>query len=284
MTPVEKTAVINNLKVNFWEDGQGDARTILLVHGGLGDANLHWSVAIPLLAENFRVLAPDLPGFGKSDLLPSMKTDAILDWIEAFLKSQNVEQAVIIGDSFGSLIARLFAASHPTYVPAVVLLNGGGVPDVPGALRWIEKIPGASSLVFSLFGRMATSPGMLDRMISVKSVLTDEFREQVHRAGSSFAVIMRMLVNSPLPGAQAPLVPTLILWGTNDGFTPLEEGQAVKASIPGSTLVEIADCGHMPQIETPDVFVWQVETFLDKLSRPSQSTRQGPKILSGSSG
>ena len=80
------------------------------------------------------------------------------------------------------------------------------------------------------------------------------------------------------------MVPTLILWGANDGFTPLAEGKAVKDSKPGAELVEIADCGHMPQLETPDVFAWQLETFLTKLSRPSTSKREGAKILRNPSG
>ncbi len=284
MSLTEKIISVNGLKVNFWEDGQDNNRTILLIHGGLGDAHQHWSTAMPMLAENFHLLAPDLPGFGKSDSLPNMKLDKFMELIEAFLKSQDCEQAVVIGNSIGGQIARLFAASHPTQVPAVILVNGGGVPDVPGILRALEKIPGLSHLFFSLFRSMATSPGTLKRMLHTQELITDGFREKVRRAGGSYAGIMRMLVASPSPKAQNPLVPTLILWGANDEFAPVEEGKAIKSSIPGSSLIEITDCGHMPQLETPDVFTWQVETFLANLSRPASRSQQGPQILSNSSG
>lgn len=283
MPLTEKAITLNGQTVNFWEDGQNHERTLLLVHGGIGDAHLHWSVAMPILAENFRVLAPDLPGFGKTALLPSMKTEVLMDWLGAFLKSQNCEQAVVVGNSFGGLIARLFAATHPAQVPAAVLVNGGGVPDVPGALRLIERIPGLSQALFYLFGRMATGPGMLKRLLHIQTMLNEDFQRNARAAGSGFAQTMRMLVGSPMPAQKNPIVPTLILWGANDGFAPLKEGKAVKNSIPGATFVEIAECGHMPQLETPDVFVWQINTFLEGLSRPARA-QSGPRILSKQSG
>jgi pimeloyl-ACP methyl ester carboxylesterase len=284
MTSSEKIISVKGLKVNFWEDGQDNQRTLLLIHGGFGDAYSHWSVAMPMLSENYHILAPDLPGFGKSDLLPHMKTATLLDWIQAFLESQHCDQAVVIGNSFGGVVARLFAAGHPTEVPAVILVNGGAVSDVPGVLRLLEKIPGVSHLIFYLFSSNTTGSGMLNRMLHVKEVMTDDFRLKVRRARGGFVRTMRMLVSSPPPDAQTPLVPTLILWGANDGFTSLDEANAIKDSIAGSTLVEISECGHMPQLETPDVFIWQVDTFLTNLSRPAKGPQQGPQILSNPSG
>jgi len=110
-------------------------------------------------------------------------------------------------------------------------------------------------------------------------VLTDDFLKEVKSAAGGYARLMRMVVSSPMPKAQAPLVPTLILWGANDRVATLKEAEAIKASIPGAVLTEIADCGHMPQLETMDVFVWQINTFLEKLSRPTQPRRSGAKIL-----
>jgi pimeloyl-ACP methyl ester carboxylesterase len=272
MSLTEKIISVNSLKVNFWEDGQDNSRTLLLIHGGIGDAHQHWAVAMPMLAENFHVFAPDLPGFGKSDSIRGMKLDQLMGWIENFLKSQNCEQAVVIGNSIGGQIARLFAASHPTQVPAVILINGGGVPDVPGALRVLEKIPGLSHLFFYFFKSTATSTNTLKRMLHTQELITEDFINNAHRSRNSYAAIMRMLIGSPTPKVQTPLVPTLILWGANDGFTTIDEAKAVKNSIPGSTLIEITDCGHMPQLETPDVFTWQVDTFLKNLSRPAPSS------------
>lgn len=279
MTPTETQLTLNGLKVNFWEDGQNNNRTLLLIHGGIGDAHLHWSAAIPLLAHEFRVIAPDLPGFGKSDPLPNPTTTDLLSWLRLLLDNRKIDQAVIVGNSHGGLIARLYAAGNPTAVPALILVNGGGVPDVPPALRFIERVPGLSQAFFYLFGRMGTGKGMVERLLHNRSFVDETFLATMKNAGPSLARHMRMTVSSPMPQERNPMVPTLILWGANDSFAPLSEGKAVRDSIPGSELVEIAECGHMPQLETPDVFVWQIETFLEKLSRPSSSKREAAKIL-----
>lgn len=279
MATTEQTISLDGLKVHFLEDGQGQGRTLLLIHSGIGDAKLHWLPALSILAEQYHVLAPDLPGYGGSDPLPQRRTDVLLHWIKSFLDYQEVEQAVCVGNSLGGLFARLFAAANPRYVPAVILVNGGSVPDLPGALRAAERIPLVSNFIFSRLGNVATSPETLRQQIHASGVLSESFLQEVRSYAPAFAATMRMLVGSPLPQTQTPLVPTLILWGTEDRFTPLTEAEAIKASIPGSVLTEIAECGHMPQLEAPDVFAWQITTFLERLHRPPSPPRSSPKTL-----
>src|SRR5690349_19095174 len=197
MEITEKSAQINGLNVHFWEAGEAHARTLLLIHGGIGDARLHWEPSIEALAEHFLVLAPDLPGFGKSDVLPKMQTDVMLQWIKKFLDNQGIEQAVVIGNSLGALLVRLFAAGNPQYVPAVILANGGGVPDLPPAFRILERIPGVSQGIFYLFGKSATSPATLKDMFHSKEFLTEPFMEQVKSNAPRYARLIRMFVGSP---------------------------------------------------------------------------------------
>jgi len=284
MSVQEKSILVDGLNVHYWEAGEGNTRALLLIHGGLGDAKLHWEAALPMLAETFHVLAPDLPGFGQSQLLPVRRTDVLLHWIKSFIDAHKLEQVVLVGNAFGALLVRLFAASNPKYAPAVILINGGGVPDLPTFFKWVEKIPGLSTLIFAQFSRMTTNPSALQRLIHIKSVLTDSFYAGAKESSPAFGRMMQMLVSSGIPSERTPLVPTLILWGVEDTFTPAGDSEAIKASIPGSVLTEIADCGHMPQLETPDVFNWQITTFLDKLARPATATKVGPKMLRKLSG
>jgi pimeloyl-ACP methyl ester carboxylesterase len=280
MTLNEKTVRIHDLNVNFLEDGQDNQRALLLIHGGIGSARQHWGVIMPTLAEDdFRVFAPDLPGFGKSDSLPKMRTSEMINWIKDFLDYHEIEQAVVVGNSFGGLLARLFAAAYPARVPALILLNGGGVPDMPGFMRILERIPGISTILFSLFGNIGTSPNTLKRMLHHQELLTDNFLREARAAKSGYSRLLRMFIGSPMPAEQVPIVPTLILWGTDDQMALLPEAEAIKDSIPGATLTEIKDCGHMPQLETSDVFIWQVNTFLEKLSRPIRGQQSSPGIL-----
>ncbi|MBI5666809.1 MAG: alpha/beta hydrolase [Chloroflexi bacterium] len=276
----QKTVLIDGLAVSYLEAGEDNGRTVVLIHGGIGDARLHWEPVMQLLAmEDFRVLAPDLPGFGQSQPLPVMRTDTLLHWLKSFLDRLGVQQTAVIGNSLGGLVARLFAAANPQLVPAVILLNGGGVPEIPPALRVLERIPILFNFLLNQFVGSVTSPDNLRRMIHAPDVLTDDFIARSRAARGSFTRLMRMLVSGTLPEARTPLVPTLILWGANDNFTPLADGEAVRDSIPGSTLTPVTDCGNMPQLETPDVFVWQVSNFLQKLTRPQRSDLPGAGIL-----
>ncbi len=284
MTSQEKNILVDGLNVHYWEAGEDQVRVLLLIHGGVGDAKLHWEPVLPLLAETFHILAPDLPGFGGSEALPVNRTDTLLHWIKSFIDAHQLEQVVLVGNAFGALIVRLFAAANPKYAPAVILINGGGVPDLPVFFKLVEKIPGLSTIIFAQFGKMMTNPGALQRLIHIKPVLTENFYATARNASRPFSRMMQMLVSSGIPFERTPLVPTLILWGVEDTFTHPEEREAIKASIPGSVLTEIAGCGHMPQLETPDVFSWQITTFLDKLARPPSANKAGPKLLRKLSG
>src|SRR5258708_34196145 len=104
MTIAEKNILVDGLNVHDWEEGQGHARGALLIHRGVGDAKLHWEPALPILAETFHILAPDLPGFGGSESLPVNRTDVLLHWIKSFIDAHHLEQVVLIGNAFGALL------------------------------------------------------------------------------------------------------------------------------------------------------------------------------------
>jgi pimeloyl-ACP methyl ester carboxylesterase len=274
-----KTTSVDGLTIQYWEGGQGNGRTLLLVHGGLGDASQHWGPIAPLLTEEFHILAPNLPGFGGSQALPVKRTNVLMHWLRGFLDNLGLDQAVVVGNSLGGLIARLFAANNPQLVPAVILLNGGAVPDFPPLMRILERVPGVSHLLFTQVTRASLTPASLRAMLYVEDILTDDFLRGVRAAAPGFSGLLRMIVASPPQQQQTPLVPTLILWGANDQVATLAGAEVIKDSIPGAILTEIADCGHMPQLETPDVFAWQVSNFLKKLSRPQRDDLPGAGIL-----
>ncbi|MCB9451020.1 MAG: alpha/beta hydrolase [Anaerolineaceae bacterium] len=270
-----KTVLLDGLNVSYLEAGETNVKTLLLLHGALGDARWHWGEVIPALGETFHVLAPDWPGYGSSQKLPHMTIESLLHWIKTFVDAKEAGQVVVMGSSNGGLPARLFTAANPSYVPALILVNGGGVPDSSPMLSLLAKIPG----LFKLFSRTTVSQTTLERMISNKELLTPEFIQDSRETASGFSGFMRMLVTGSLPKNHTPMVPTLILWGANDQYTPLDEAKAIHKSIPGSQLVEIAECGHFPQLEAQDVFAWQVNQFITNLTKPTRRNLGGPQIL-----
>jgi pimeloyl-ACP methyl ester carboxylesterase len=271
----EKTITLNGSQAHYLEAGEAQGKALLLLHG-LGTARLNWEAAIPLLAEHYRIIAPDLPGFGASAALPNMRLQDLNQWLKALLDTLDVQQAVVVGNSIGGLVARLFTAGEPQYAPALILVNGGAVPSLPPIARAIASTPFLGDLVF---GRMATSQGSVNRMVHVESVKTPDFMQQISASGKGVAGIIRMLARDPMPSATTPPVPTLLLWGADDALATLAEAEKIKASIPGSILSPIADCGHMPQLEAAEVFTWQIHQFLENLSRPPKPESRGAGML-----
>jgi pimeloyl-ACP methyl ester carboxylesterase len=279
VTIQEKTIPVNGLPVSYLEAGETNGRVLLLLHGEIGNASLHWREIIPELAESYHVLAPNLPGYDGSAPLPDISVSALVEWLRAFLDTLGLEQAVVVGGSVSALPARLLAAAYPQYTPAIILVNGGAVPNTPPLLPVLARIPGVSQLLFYLFGRSTVSRSSLESMFFNKAVLTDEFVQQAHASAPAFARLMHGLLISPVPKERTPRVPTLLLWGSDDTMAPLDDAEALKKEIPGAKLSAVADCGHLPQIETTDVFVYQINYFLERLSRPPRSDLPGAGIL-----
>jgi pimeloyl-ACP methyl ester carboxylesterase len=279
MTVQDKTTTISGARVHYLEAGEDHGRALLLLHG-LGTAQLNWQAVIPLLAEEYHVLAPDLPGYGASAALPDMRLQPLMQWLKSLLDTSNIQQAVVVGSStIGGLIARLFAAGEPQYVPATILVNGGSVPNLPPFLRSLANMPVLGEFAFGLLAGSTTSSGAIGRMVHVESVKTPDLIQQVRASGKAVSGMLRLVARDPLPENRSPLVPTMLLWGADDQLATLDEAEKIKGSIPGATLSPIADCGHLPQLEASEVFVWQVQQFVESLSRPRKTESKGAGML-----
>jgi pimeloyl-ACP methyl ester carboxylesterase len=225
MTIQDKTITLSGLPVHHLEAGEEHGRTLLLLHG-IGGAHLSWAQAMPTLAEHYHVVAPDLPGFGGSAPLPNQRTHALMHWIKTLLDHLKLQQAVVVGNSIGGLIARLYASAEPQYVPAVILVNGGAVPTMPAPLRAAANTPGLGNAIFTLLGRTATSHDSIDQMIHVPAVRNEDFIRQVLATRQGFSALLRLLARDPLPAA-TPRVPTLLLWGSEDKVATLDEAEKI---------------------------------------------------------
>ncbi len=279
MTLQEKTTTVNGQTVHYWEAGAELPRALLLLHGGMGDAKLHWASCMPLLAEEFRTIAPDLPGFGGSAPLSSLSIENLLAWIKGFIDHLGLEQMALIGNDFGALLARLFGAAYPLYAPALVLVNGGSIPNIPPMLRTLARTSLVGDVLFYLLARSTLAPAQLKRMIHAKEVLTDDFKTQVRASVPAFAHMMRLWASDPIPEKRKPPLPTLLLWGAEDPIAPLDEAERIKSAIPGAVVSPIAECGHMPQLEASEVFAWQVTQFLNDPGRAAKTELPGVGLL-----
>ena len=129
-TIVSRTAEIDGIKLHYMTAGHG---TPLILFHGYAETSLMWKPIIPVLAERFTVIAPDLPGIGDSDIPADgldMKSAAIR--IHDLAKSLGVQKAEVVGHDIGLMVAYAYAAQFPAEVTKLVLMDA----FLPGVSGW----------------------------------------------------------------------------------------------------------------------------------------------------
>jgi pimeloyl-ACP methyl ester carboxylesterase len=257
-----KSVVVFGQKINYLEAGSGP--TVVLLHG-LGGNTTNWAFNVPALAQKFRVLVPDQVGFGLSDKpLINYRVATYVDFLDRFLAELKVERASLVGNSMGGWIASSYALKHPSKVERLVLVDAAGFAPPkdfdlaalsglnPSTRDGMRQLAG---MVF--FNRMMSSDAAIDLLLTQRLSAGDGYTiqslvESIHRG------------EDMLDGRLAPLKqPTLIVWGREDGLTPLaREGEKFRQAIPHAEMVVFEQCGHVPQVEKAAEFNAAVLKFL----------------------
>ncbi len=254
-----QTLTVQNRPTRVWRGGDGPA--LLLVHGGLGDAQLHWETVWEPLAETFTVLAPDLPGFGETAPLPNANFPALAQWLVDLMETSGLPQTLVVGNSFGGGVARLLAAQHPAQVVGLTLVNGGALPELPPFATTLMRLPGLSDWLFDQMRRATFSRSGLRPLFADQKFLTPSFITRSQQASTGFVRAMREAAFTPTPAHKTPPGRTLILWGEADRFAPLASARKLAAAIPHAQLQTLPQAGHMPQIEQPAAFIAAIQKF-----------------------
>jgi|SRR5579883_2643707 len=266
LTPFTSSLLrLGELRVHLLEAGSPESPKMLLIPGGMGDAELHWHKVLAALGTSFHVYAPDLPGFHQeSDALKDVSLPQIMQWINALLRALKGERVTLVGTSIGAVLSRFYAAHYPAVVERLVLVDGGGVADLPGIVRTLLNTPGISHAFYWDRYRRIYSRAALRRSIFRHDLLTEEFVQRLERASEGFMPLLRTLLSQPWPSARTPACPTLIIWGKEDHLTPLREANQLLSEIPSAELVLIEQAGHMPMLEQPEQFMAAIRPFLSR--------------------
>jgi pimeloyl-ACP methyl ester carboxylesterase len=257
----------NGGSVHYWQDGDPTQRPILLLHGDYGNAYMQWSDVMQTLAESYYVVAPDLPGYGQSSPLPSMRLEPLMNWLRGFVQLMEFSAVVLVGSSHGALLARMLAISDPALVPALILINGGIEPSITPTARFLAAIPGIGGFIFDRISGSLTQRSRLESSFVNRDALTPTAMTAIQSNRKPLAALMRGLTLSPLPSLANPAVPVLLLWGEDDPLVPMRVGEHLKQVMPGADLIPIENCGHLPQIEQPDIVASQIELYLNRIVR-----------------
>ena len=258
---VEKEVVVFGQKIHYIEAGSGP--NLILLHG-LGGSSRAWQLNIGPLAEKFHVFAPDQIGFGKSDKpLVNYRISTYVDFLDQFCKQLKLERVSLVGNSMGGWIATAFTAAFPDRVDKLVLEDAAGYsPPKDLDLRTLYSLnpttrAGMKVLLAKVFYNKAfSSDAVIDQALAFRLA-----------AGDGYTI--NSIVDSIVRGedflddtVKAIKRPTLIIWGREDGLTPLADGERFNKDIAGSKLLVLNESGHVPNVEKAAEFNDAVIKFL----------------------
>jgi pimeloyl-ACP methyl ester carboxylesterase len=262
------TVDAHGIETNYLEVGHGD--TVILIHGsGPGvTAYANWRLVMPALAQRFRVLAPDMVGFGYSGRPASIKygVQTWADQVIGLMDTLRVPRAHIVGNSFGGAIALRIATQHPERVGKLVLMGSMGVPFP--IMQGLERVWGYEPSVQNM-------RKVLDVFTYSRNIVNDELAEVRYRASiqpgfqESYAKMFpaprqRWVEAMCTPEDAIRQIPhrALILHGRNDQVIPLQTSLRLMNLIDAADLSVYSHCGHWLMIERSRDFNRSVHEFL----------------------
>ncbi|RZN18833.1 alpha/beta hydrolase [Bradyrhizobium sp. Leo121] len=236
--------------------------TVVMIHGAGFDSST-WALHSRWFAHHgYSVLAPDLPGHGRSSGKPLPTIAEMADWIAALLQAAGASKAKLIGHSMGSLIALETAARHPDKVSALSLIGTAATMTVgPDLLKAAEANDPAAIDMVSIWG------------LGFKAELGGSLAPGLWMHHGAQRVLQRarpgVLYNdlnacnsyqNALAAAAQIKVPVTFILGERDLMTPAKAGKTLAAATPNARTVVLAGAGHMMMVEQPDELLAALRT------------------------
>jgi pimeloyl-ACP methyl ester carboxylesterase len=255
-------------RLNYVERGNPRGIPVVLLHG-YTDSRHSFDRLLPLLPSSLHVFAVTQRGHGTSSRPESgyMPADFAAD-LAAFLDSKDLDAAVIVGHSMGATVAQRFALDYPTRTRALVL-EGAFFPkptnDAIGEF-W-QTVAGLTDPIDAAVVREF-------QQSTLARPVPPEFFEMV--VGESLKVPARVwkaalelfMAIDFADRLKDVRVPTQLIWGDRDGFTPRAEQDALNRAVAGSRLIVYAGTGHCPHWEEPERYVADLMAFIRSLDTP----------------
>lgn len=275
---------VDGIQVHYKDAGSGQT-TYLLLHG-FPASLFSWREVIAPLAKMGRVIAFDRPGFGLTERplkwngVNPYSLEGQVDLTIGIMDRLGIEQAVLVGNSAGGTVALWTAILHPERVKALILVDAAvysGAPTLPSWQKLLLSTPQADRLG-PLFVRSVQKWG-LDLGRSAwhdPSKLTDAIWAGYTlplQAQDWDKALWEITIAPRLTGLSDMLsevhVPTLVMSGDDDQIVPTGQSVRLAKDLPGSELVIVPNCGHIPQEESPQEFLKAVQDFVNKLTTDS---------------
>jgi pimeloyl-ACP methyl ester carboxylesterase len=272
----------DGVRVHYQEAGERDAPPVVLIHGFCSSTFVWSDVLLPIAGMGFRVIAPDLVGFGFSGKPRDGEytIEAQARMIVRLLDELGVERASLVGSSYGGAVAATCALDAPERVGRLVLV--GAVTNDAAKKQLMLRLAATPLMGDLLSPLILDSPRLMKwRMARVYANVSDHLFEKrrmaahqlplraanTHRA--VLATLRRWNATRIEREAASITQPTLLIWGEGDRDIPLVYGERLHARMPNARLVVFRNCGHLPQEEYPEEFTGLVGGFCKLVNRES---------------
>jgi pimeloyl-ACP methyl ester carboxylesterase len=251
----------------------GSGQPLVLVHG-LGGMASNWRLVAPALAEDWRVLVPDLPGHGGSEPLSEAESvDPFARAVLAVVEAEGAAPAPWVGHSLGGLVGLRAAVLHPEAVTGLVLAAGAGISSAtrigeatvtvlgavqPGRIigrqaHLVSRSRLGRTLAFGWWG--VADPAGFDSEMAEAFLLGPPQHRDTVSAGRA------LVASDPRSDLDRVRCPCLCLWGASDNWVPLQDGMEFARRL-RAPLRTISDCGHLLIGERPAAVINAVREFV----------------------
>ncbi|HET9837892.1 MAG TPA: alpha/beta hydrolase [Candidatus Angelobacter sp.] len=248
-----KSVLVGDHRIVYSEGGKGEP--VVMVHG-FGASSDNWNRMAGRLTKKFRVIAPDMPGWGQSTRMDSTSYayPEQVERLHQFLAALGLRRVHLVGHSMGGFISSAYAARYPEEVVTLALIAPHGVAEPqPGELalsvaagdNWLvaRNIPEFDRLLNKVFARRPYLPKSVFKLFAAYAI---------RGSAKSARIFAEMQTNDPTLEERLPLVkaPTLIIWGDQDRVLNVSGAEVFRQGIKGSELLVLPGIGHMPLIES----------------------------------
>lgn len=251
-------------KAVVWEAGAQNQETVLLVHGIGGQGARDWAGFIPALAARYRLLIPDLPGFGESTKGNQLYSpERYVGFLKHIVETRVTGRLHLIGHSMGGAISLRYAGMYPRDVERLIAVDAAGVLHRVAYSEFLSAM-GIRGLPFVFPGQDAHLRGRVNQLLAQIEAFNIDAEALLHSATlrenllqgdplkiAAFALALDDM-SRILPSVRAP---TLLVWGEKDEIAPLRTGKMLAAVLPQARLMVLPGAGHVPQRDDPRGFI-----------------------------
>jgi 3-oxoadipate enol-lactonase len=250
-----------NGTVNAAQAGSGPP--LVLLHSLLSD-RASFDGIVPELAERFRVVVPELPGFGRSEAVSgglAAVADRMAGAIDDLADGENV---IVLGNGYGGFVALQMAIRHPDIATRLILADCGAAFSEPGREAFRNMAAASKAKGLSAITEVAMRRLFAPDFQAANPDLMRERREAFLRTDPEvFRAACEALAELDLrPQLGEVKVPVLVVVGEHDEATPPPMSEELAAGLPRARLRIMAGCAHVPQLQAPQAFLNAICDFL----------------------